>query len=101
MYFSSPPGKDKLGTQTSHFSSPSIDLVEGAVTSQAGFLNLQKMKIMFIFHINIDKMQYASLFLLSLIWFILYNSQYCSLSSLACDVTACVREGKQYSGTEK
>ena len=75
MYFRSPPGKDKsLGTQTSHFSSPSIDLVEGAVTSQAGFLNLQKKKIMFIFHINNDKMQYASLFLLSLTWFILYNS---------------------------
>ena len=54
---------------------------------------------MLIFHVNNDKMWYTSLFLSSLIWFMpgfmLYNA---SLMCPACDVTARVREGQQYSG---
>ena len=62
-----------------------LDLGQGAVTSQAGFLNLNIMNIMWI---NLP----------SLMWFMLYKGLHDSLMCPACDITARAREGRQCPG---
>ena len=81
--------------------SPVRDLGQGAVTSQAGFLNLRKMNITLAFlAINVE-IWYTCHCLSFLIWFMLYNGQCASLMCPACDVTVWVREGQQYLGHGK
>ena len=66
------------------------------MTSQAGFSNLNKMNINLTLHVNDDQMRYTHVNLPSLMCFMLFKGLYDSLMCPACDVTAWVREGKQY-----
>ena len=66
------------------------------MTSQAGLSNLNKMNIKLTLHINDDQMRYTHANLPSLMSFMLFKGIYDSLMCPACDVTAWVREGKQY-----
>ena len=83
-----------LCTEASQSSFPSENQGKGVATSQAGFLDLKKVNIMWILPFNNDKMRYTCSILLFLIWFELHIKRlYVSLICPACDVTAWVREG--------
>ena len=71
-------------------------LGQGAVTSQAGLSNLNKINIKLTLHVNDDQMRYTHVNLPSLMCFMLFKGLYDSMMGPACDVTAWVREGKQY-----